>query len=276
MAHNRYFKKHQLVIICFTACIVTLLAVSKPLAQEISQYLNEDVLMTNQSELPNNAQLYPFSSNQNRVIHLYADEFDFQSHLEFPSSVKTNPVKYAESITQDNQGAIDIILINEGNTTKYLFKVTSIPKQQCTSDATSSCQPRTAIQPARGNVADIQVVLSGSKLLPGTYSFGKDQAIPVEDFMINSRQLYSDSSHGKLGCQTWGVGAIAVKKAIYNVNDKLEYLEVSLFRVCEETAPFPPTLSQDNVLQAEVENIKKYTYHASWRCHLKVVAEGSL
>ena len=109
--------------------------------------------------------------------------------------------------------------------------------------------------------------------MPGTYTFGKGGSTPTEEIVIYSRQLYSDPSHGKLGCQAWGRGALNVKKAVYNANGNLEYLEASLVRVCEQTAPFPPTLPEDNLLQVESENIKKYTYHASWRCQLKVAGE---
>ncbi len=155
---------------------------------------------------------------------------------------------------------------------KYLFKVSSISKKQCQSNTTRACQ-QGAAAPARGNIADIQVALQGSELKPGIYTFGKGGATPIEDVMIYSRQLYSDPSHGKLGCHAWGAGELNVKRAVYNVNGKLEYLEVSLFRVCDRTAPFPPIRPEDNLLQVEVENIEKYTYYASLRCHLKVAGE---
>ncbi|NEO01372.1 MAG: hypothetical protein F6K50_40035, partial [Moorea sp. SIO3I7] len=83
-----------------------------------------------------------------------------------------------------------------------------------------------------------------------------------------SRQLYSDNSHRQLGCQTWGKGKLNVKKAVYNAKGKLDYLEASLFRVCEKTAPFPAILPQENLLEFEAEKIPKYTYHASWSCEL--------
>ncbi len=274
MAKNKYFKKYDLVIFCITAFIVTLLAVSKPTAQEKSQYKNDERQMTYQQRFQPNDQISSkFSSNKHQIILLDAEEFDFEAHVDFPSSVLTNPDKYAESITHDNNSALDIALIDQGNTIKYLFQVSSIPKQQCQSDTTRACQ-QGAAAPARGNVAEIQIALQASKLMPGTYTFGEGGSIPIEDVMIYSRQLYSDPSHGKLGCQTWGVGALNVKRAVYNANGKLEYLEASLFRICERTAPFPPTLPQDNLLQVEVENIEKYTYRASWRCHMKVAGEG--
>lgn len=253
----------------------TLLAVSKPFAQEKSQYPNKKHQMTYQEGFQSPAQISSkLSSNEHQIIHLYADEFHFESHVDFPSSVLTKPDKYAESITHDNNGALDITLLNQGNTIKYLFQVSSISKQQCESDTTRACQ-QGAAAPARGNVAEIQISLPGSKLMPGTYTFGKGGSIPIEDVTIYYRQLYSDPSHGKLGCQAWGVGTLNVKKAVYDVNGKLEYLEASLFRVCDRTAPFPPTRPEDNLSQVEVENIEKYTYQASWRCHMKVAGEGA-
>jgi len=270
---NNYFKIHGFFILCITAFIVTVLAASKPFAQEKYQYPNNERQMNYQQGFQSNTQISSkYSSNEHQIILLYAEEFNFAAHVEFPSSVMKNPDKYAESITDDNNGAIDITLINQGNTIKYLFQVSSLPKQQCQSDTTRACQ-QGAAAPARGNIAEFQIVLQGSKLRPGTYTIGEDGSTPIEDVMIYSRQLYSDPSHGKLGCQVWGAGAFNVKRAVYNVDGKLEYLDVSLSRVCDQTAPFPPTLPQDNLLQVEVENIEKYTYHASWRCQMKVAGE---
>lgn len=267
------FKKYYFVTLCMTNFIFAILSVSKPFAQERVQYPKYERQMTYQEGFQSNAPTSSkFSSNEERVIHLNADEFHFEAHVDFPSSVLTKPDKYAESITHDNNGALDLTLLNHGNTIKYLFQVSSLPKQQCQSDTTRACQQGVAA-PARGNVADIQLALQGSELRSGTYTFGKGGATPIEDVMIYSRQLYSDSSHGKLGCQAWGAGELNVKRAVYNVNGKLEYLEASLFRVCDRTAPFPPIRPEDNLLQVEVENIEKYTYHASWRCHLKVAGE---
>jgi hypothetical protein len=272
---NRYSNKYYIVFLFATVFIFTLLVVSKPFAQEKSQYPNNERQMNYQQGFQSNAQnSSSFSSNEHQIILLYAEEFDFESHVEFPSSVQTNPDKYAESITHSNNGAIDTTVINQGNTIKYLFQVSSIPKQPCESDTTRACQPG-AVAPARGNVAEFQIALQGSKLIPGTYTLEEAGTTPREEVITYSRQLYSDPSHGKLGCKAWGAGTFNVKRADYNANGKLEYLEASLFRVCEQTAPFPPTRLEDNLPQVEVENIEKYTYHASWRCHLKVGGEGS-
>lgn len=270
---KRYFNNYHFLILCLAAFISILLAASNPFAQKISQYKKNERQMNYQKEFQSNAPTSSkVSSNQEQIIHLNSDELNFESHVDFPSSVLTKADKYAESITHDNNGALDITLFNQGNTIKYLFQVSSIPKQQCQSDMTRACQ-QGAAAPARGNVAEIQITLRGSELKPGTYTFGKSGSTPIEDVMIYSRQLYSDPSHGKLGCQTWGAGALNIKRAVYKGNGKLEYLEASLFRVCEQTASFPPTRPEDNLLQVEVENIEKYTYHASWRCHLKVAGE---
>jgi hypothetical protein len=273
---NRYFKKYYIVNLCIPALIFTLLAASKPFAQEKYQAKNEKKQMNERQEAQSKYQIdSTFSSSENQIINLSAKDFHFDAHVDFPSSVRTKPNKYAESISHDNNGALDVTLINEGNTIRYLFQVSSIPKQQCQSDTTRACQQGATDQPARGNVAEVQITLQGSQLMPGTYPIREGGSTAREEVIIYSRQLYSDPSHGKLGCKAWGAGAFNVKRADYNANGKLEYLEASLFRVCEQTAPFPPTRPEDNLPQVEVENIKKYTYHASWRCHLKVAEEGS-
>ncbi|MDJ0716360.1 MAG: hypothetical protein QNJ54_19485 [Prochloraceae cyanobacterium] len=273
MTKNRSFTTYYFIFFGVTAFIFILLAVSKQFAQQGSLDPNNEHQMTERQRFQSNRQIsYKFSSNENEIIHLYAKKFNFEAHVEFPSSVVTNPDRYAESIAHENNGAFDITSIDLGDATKYLFQVSSIPDRQCRSDTTRACQQEAAA-PARGNVAEIQLTLPGSKLMPGTYTFAKGGSTPREEIVIYNRQLYSDPSHGKLGCQAWGRGALNVKKADYNSNGELEYLEASFFRVCERTAPFPPALPQDNLLQVEAENIKRYTYHASWRCQLKVAGE---
>lgn len=261
---------------CAAFFIFTLLAALKPFAQERLQHQKDERQMNYRQEFKPQTYIYPmFSSNEDQVILLVAEEFNFESHVDFPSSVLTNPNKYTESITHKNNGTLDIALINQGNTIKYLFQFSSIPKQQCKPDTSRACQQRAA-PPARGNVAEFQITLKGSKLMPGTYTFGEGGSTRIEDVMIYSRQLYSDPSHGKLGCKAWGMGEFNVKRAVNDVNGKLEYLDVSFSRACAQTAPFPPTRPEDNLPQVEVENIEKYTYHASWRCQMKVAGEGQM
>ena len=274
MTKNRYYKKYNNTVFGVILFLFTLLVFSRGFAQEKYHYINDKHQMNDQQNLQSNTQTFlKDSRNEHQIIRLYAEEFHFESHLNFPSPVIRNPEQYAESITPNNNGTFDITLINQGNTIKYLFQVSSIPKQQCESDDTTrACQQEAA--PARGNIAEFQIALQGSKLVPGTYTFGESEATPREEVITYSRQLYSDPSHGKLGCQTWGMGALKVKRADYNPNGKLEYLEASLFRACNQTSPFPPTLPEDNLPQVEVESIEKYTYHASWHCHLKVTGKS--
>jgi hypothetical protein len=154
------------------------------------------------------------------------------------------------------------------DTINYLFQISSVSKQQCDSDISRACQQGAAT--SRGNIAEIQIVLQGGQLVPGTYRFGEGRLTSVEDVVIYSRQLYSEPSHGKLGCQMWGAGTFNVKKALYNADGKLEYLEASFSRICEQVTPFPPALPEENRSQIESKNIEKYTYHASWRSRLKI------
>ncbi|MDY6785083.1 MAG: hypothetical protein SW833_21495 [Cyanobacteriota bacterium] len=225
--------------------------------------------MASQQSLNSNTHLSSaVSSNERQVVHLSAQEFRFKSSVEFPSSVRTNSDKYTELITHDNNGAFDIIQLDEGNATKYFFSVSSTPNRQCESDETRACQ-QGAAAPARGNIAEIQIVLPSGKLEPGTYRFAEETSAPVEEVTIYSRQLYSDPSHGQLGCQVWGEGAFNVERVVYNGEGQLEELDASSFRACDRTTPFPPIRPEDNLPQIEVEDIEKYVYRASWRCRLK-------
>ncbi len=45
-----------------------------------------------QSNAPTSSKV---SSNEERIIHLNAEKFNFETHVDFPSSVQTNPDKYA-------------------------------------------------------------------------------------------------------------------------------------------------------------------------------------
>lgn len=267
-------KKCYFITFCVTAFIFTLLAVSKQVAQQKSQYPKQEHQMTYQpGSQPKDQIIVKSSSNVHQIVHLSAEEFRFETRVNFPSSVQTKPDQYTESITHDQDGSLDIILITQGNTTKYILQVSSIPKNQCHLDHTRACQ-QGAAAPARGNIAEISITLDAHKLKPGTYIL-RGGSTPTEEVITYSRQLYSDPSHGKLGCQVWGEGTFKVKKAVYNVNGNLEYLDASLVRVCDQTAPFPPTRPEDNLLQVNSENIEKYTYHATWFCRLKVMGASS-
>ncbi|MFN6481774.1 MULTISPECIES: hypothetical protein [unclassified Nostoc] len=219
----------------------------------------------------NNQELSPSLNEESRTIHLHAQEFQFNADVKFPSPTLTNPDKYKESITHNKNGAFDIILTKQNDTIEYLFRISSVSERQCKSDTTRACQQTPAARPAMGNVADIQIILKAGKLKPGIYQFGNGKSTPITDMMINSRQLYSDPSHGSLGCQTWGKGELNIEKAVYDVNGKLEYLNASLLRVCDRTVPFSPAQLAEDVSQVKLENIKQYTYYASWRSHLILV-----
>jgi len=279
MARNRFFQKYCLIF-CITVFTFTVLAVLKSVSQDKSSYpINQRQMtyhpgsQTNDqiNDQTNNRLASQSSSNQHPFVHLEAKEFYFETHVDFPSPVLKNPDQYTESITHDSDGVLDLTLIKQENSTKYLLQVSERSKQQCQSEMSLRCE-REAV-PARGNVAEIQIVLSGNRLTPGTYTFGEDGAIPGEDVIVYSRQLYSDPSHGKLGCRVWGMGGLNITKAVYTVDGQLEYFDANLFRMCNQTAPFPTTLPEDNLPQVQGEGIEKYTFHTSWRSHLKVTEE---
>jgi hypothetical protein len=253
--------------------ILALLAVYQSLAQEKSQSINNKYQMPYQPEFQFNAQTSSKSSSyEHPILQLYAEEFGFAAQVGFPDSVLTNSDPYGESISHNN-GIFDVTLIDEGDTVRYLLQVSSLPEQPCESNPTRACQPGAA--PARGDVAEIQIVLQGGELTPGTYTFGGDRSTAIQAVMIDSRQLYSDPGHGKLGCQLWGAGTLNIHRVVYDANGKLEQLDADLLRVCHQTAPFPATLLEDHPLPSDVENIEQYTYRASWHCRLKVVEVGS-
>ena len=260
---KRNHLKKFFIICCLAAAVATLLAVSKPLTQEASSFQDKNP-MSHQSESQTNEQpLSTLPSYQYPIAQFRAEEFYFQTHLDFPVSVLTNSEQYTESITH-NHGTLDLTLIDQGDTAIYIFQVSSMVKHQCESDAARACQAATA----KGDIAEIQIVLPRRKLTTGAYPLRGDGLTQGNDAIVYSRQLYSDPSHGQLGCQVWGGGTLKVTRAAYDVNGKLEYLDANVTRECSRTAPLPDILPQDALLHTVVENIRNYTYHASWRCRL--------
>jgi hypothetical protein len=243
--------------------MITLLAIYAHSLLPRHQYL-----MSNQSGFSANNPASRLSSNAQPAVHLSAQDFSFATRIVFPPSVQARSNQYAEQITQE-QGVFDLILLRQDNQTKYLIKVSSAASQHCVPEPTKACQQGAA--PARGNVAEIQITLPGSQLKPGSYPF-QGGITPNEEVITYSRKLYSDPSHGQLGCQVWDGGVFIVKEAIYKQNGDLAYLDASLERTCDRTTPFPrpETLS----LQVQAEKIKNYTLHFTWRCRLTRELKG--
>ncbi|MBX9259479.1 hypothetical protein H1Q63_37125 [Desmonostoc muscorum CCALA 125] len=272
---KRYFRKYFLIFSVAGLTLVLFTVVNR-FFQENFSFLNNGHQITHyqiQSLQSNNQELSQSSNEDYGTTHLHAQEFKFNASVKFPAAIATDSDKYKESITHDKNGAFDIILTKQDDTIEYLFRISSVPEQQCQSDTTRACQQTTAARPAMGNVADVQIAAKTDELKPGIYEFGNSRSTPITDVMIYSRQLYSDPSHGSLGCQRWGKGALNIERAIYGASGKLEYLDANLFRLCNQTVPFPPASPEDNLSQVQLENIKQYTYYASWHCRLKIVKE---
>lgn len=271
---GNYLKIHYFATCCVIAVVIILLTVLKPLAQGTSQIQSQDD-MNYSPESPSGEHLSATPSDyQHSVTQLGAEEFHFETHIDFSPLSLTNAAQYTESITHDN-GTFAITLMEQGNTINYIFQVSSLPAPACESHPARACNTQAA--PARGNVAEIQIALPGHQLLPGNYSFGEgasgeSASISGNDVIVYSRQLYSDPSHGQVGCQVWGAGVLTVTRADYDTNRQLKYLEANIVRACNQTAPLPILPPQDAALNAEVEEIQHYTYHASWRCRLTSTA----
>lgn len=202
----------------------------------------------------------PALSVADSVMQVNAAEFEFESRLSFPAA-SANPAPYAESMTRAN-GAFAITVMHQEGATRYLLQVSSRPAS-CPADAVRACQAA----PARSNVAEIQFVLPAARLAPGTYRF---EAIDLPDrsLTLYSRQLYSDPSHGQLGCQAWGEGILQVMQAVYDYQGQLAIFEATLVRNCDRTAPLPSLPPQDRALAAEVAPLERYIYHAAWQSYL--------
>ncbi|MBD2088714.1 hypothetical protein H6F67_02410 [Microcoleus sp. FACHB-1515] len=200
----------------------------------------------------------PPSNYQRPTVQFKAEEFNFQSQINSPSS-SIDLEQYTELVTSSN-GTLDLTLIDQGDAVTYLFQISSI-STPCAPEDARACQAA----PARGNVAEVQLTLPSGRLRPGVYSFSEEISASGNEAIVYSRQLYSDPAHGQLGCQQWGRGTLDVASVSYDANGNLEYLDASVMRECRQTTPLPPVLPQDGIPQTEVERMTSYTYRASWR-----------
>jgi len=260
---KNYFKGRYFAVFCIIAFVMMLLTTLNLSIKDTSQLQNKYSMSHSPMSSSNEQPPSTAPSNYQPVTQLSAEEFYFETHVSFPTSVLTNPAQYTESINHHN-GALDITLSEQGNAVTYLIQISSFPTHLCESDSSRACQSGAA--PARGNIAEIQITRPGHELLPGTYSFRNGESTQSDDPVVYSRQLYSDPAHGRLGCQNWGIGTLNVIRADYDTKGRLEYLEANVVRDCNQTLPLPILPPQDAVLNVEVENIEKYTYQASWRC----------
>mgnify|MGYP001274441280 CR=1 FL=1 len=274
MPNNRSFWAYPLLFSCFAG--MTVAAGLGGLAQADSQQVAPSQPQIRAVQPAFNA-AQPFAAQLSdqiaqrpmqpkSVVHLQSPKFQFKSSVELPTSSATTTQRYQEDITQDN-GALDLIILRQNQETQYSFKVSSLSRSPCQLTPPGACQQGGA-QAARGNVADLQIVLRGSKLQPGVYQLGKGKVSSTNDreFII-SRQLYSEPSHGNLGCQQWGAGEFNVKQVLYDANGNLTSLRATLTRTCERTVP--AVAASSNLPGKASSQISRYTYRASWSAQFK-------
>jgi len=270
---RRNLKKYYVVVALAAALILMSSAIAKQLVQEQPQHSQNEYQMADQENAQFNHQSSLSSIKDDApTVHLNAEEFAFQTRVVLPVETQTNLDQYTQLVTHNNGGAFDVMLTNRGDNTHYLLQVSSLPKETCQSDDTRACAADAA--PARGNVAEIQLTLPGTELKPGNYTLTVGGTTPRDEVITYSNQLYSDPSHGRLGCQLWGDGTLSIYAADYDLGGNLAYFEASLVRNCDQTSPFPPTNPGDNTRQANLANIETYVYHSAWRCRLKAVGEN--
>jgi hypothetical protein len=204
--------------------------------------------------------------------HLIGETFDFSFGVDFFGSVKTDPAAFSEELSDDSNTAIDVALIDQGDSVNYVFQFSTILDQDCESTAERACGQRAAS--ARGNVAAIEILLPKGNLIPDTYpiaaagQMARGKVISADDIMLYSRQLYSDPSHGQLGCEVWGPGELQISEATYNSVGQLISLAVNLTRLCHQTQPFPPTEPGDVVDNTNREPIEEYEVNFAWQIRL--------
>ncbi|OKH48030.1 hypothetical protein NIES30_11015 [Phormidium tenue NIES-30] len=204
--------------------------------------------------------------------HLIGEAFDFSFAVNFAESIKTDPAIFSEELTDGPNTAVDVTLIDQGDSVNYVFKFSEILNQDCESTVERACGQSAAS--ARGNVAAVEILLPKGNLTPDTYpiaaagQIAPEKLISADDIMLYSRQLYSDQSHGQLGCEVWGRGELKISEATYNSAGQLTFLVVNLTRLCQQTQPFPPTEPGDAVDDTNQEPIEAYEVNFAWQIRL--------
>lgn len=272
MPNNRYFWAYPLLFSCFAGMTAAVglgglaqadsqqVAPGQPQPRAVQPAFNAAQPFAAQSS----AQIAQRPMQPKSVVHLQSPKFQFKSSVELPTSSATTTQRFKEDITQDN-GALDLIILRQNQDTQYSFKVSSLSRSPCQLTPPGACQQGGA-QAARGNVADLQIVLRGSKLQPGVYPLGKVASTNDREFII-SRQLYSEPSHGSLGCQQWGAGEFNVKQVLYDANGNITSLKATLTRACERTVP--AAAASGNLPDKANPQISRYTYRANWAAQFK-------
>ncbi|MBW4461859.1 MAG: hypothetical protein KME47_16705 [Nodosilinea sp. WJT8-NPBG4] len=272
---RRKSKKYYAIVAFAAVLILMSSAIAKQLVKEPPQYSQNEYQTANQENAQFNHENSLLSTKDDvPTVHLNAEEFTFETRVALPSATQTNLDRYTQLVTQDNGGTFDIILTNRGGDTHYLLQVSSLSEKTCQSDDTRACAAGAAL--ARGNIAEIQLTLPGTKLKPGNYPLAAGGTTPRDEVITYSNQLYSDPSHGRVGCQLWGDGTLSVHTADYDAGGNLAYFEASLVRTCDQTSPFLLATPGDNTQQADLGNIESYVYHSAWRCRLKAVGENPI
>jgi hypothetical protein len=272
---RKNLKKYYVIVAFAAALILMSSAIAKQIIKEQPQYSQNEYQMAHQESAQfNHESSLSLTKDDAPTVHLNAEEFTFETRVDLPGETQTNLDRYTQLVTHNNGGAFDMISTNRGGDTHYLLQVSSLPKETCQPDDTRACAAGAA--PARGNIAEIQLTLPGTELKPGNYPLAVAGTTPRDEVITYSNQLYSDPSHGRLGCQLWGDGTLSVHAADYDPSGNLAYFEASLVRNCAQTSPFPPAIPGDNTRQANPANIESYVYHSAWRCRLKAVGENSI
>lgn len=265
---NKPFRKYTLVPLGIAALIIIFVPGGEPVMQASKFLINQESQVTGQSsETPGNPRFSDLNPNPQSILHLSGEDFQFEAWVEISIPAQANSASYKDVIRHDQNGALDLTLISQGNTTKYLLQISHWPQQLCTPDDLRACQ-QGAAAPARGNVSEIQFTLPNQPLKPGTYFLGKAGSTPETEVISYGRQLYSDPSHGQLGCQRWGEAILQVRDVTYTINGMLAYLEADFSRTCDQTTPFPPAHPYDPLPEQTVDRLDHYHFHASWRCQL--------
>jgi hypothetical protein len=262
-----YFKSPYLATIGIVIGASVLLPWSSPVAQERSPSLATQPPMTH----PTNSQFsnpHPVETAKPdaAIAHLRATDFQFTSRITTVADSSSNASleHHSEVLTSAQAGALDLTLIPLGAMTKYLVQVSRMPQQSCLASDVQACGPSRAAlgtaAPARGTVAEIQIPLPTGNLQPGSYSFAAGGTTPRDEVITASPQLYSDPTHGQLGCQVWGGGTFEVKNVNYHADGTLALLDARLMRDCDQTIALPTSAPGTTPMTIKMNSIEQYTY----------------
>ena len=201
--------------------------------------------------------------SQQQVSYLHAKEFDFEIWVENPAKSALDLVVSKQVIRHDSNGSLDLMLIPQGVGAKVVLQISLNPRETCKPQPHEAC-PQGVAAPARGNVAELQWSLPTRQFKPGIYRLRKGGSTPQTEVITLWRRLVTDPPDGHPGCKRWGEATMTIQRADINTSGKLDFLEGTLTRICEQTLSETTKSQVEQLVQGTSLDSGGFILYANW------------